>query len=438
MPVTGLRGSTSFGADASLARRPENWREMILSLYPNGQAPLTALTALMKSQSTDDPIFHWFEKDMPNQQATVTGVYTDALTTALTAASIAQGTALWVKMSAADVANFKLGHIITIMAAAGDTTYKDPAKTRLQILITAAPTVNGASSFVTGKMINATVTTYASAGYTLATVSGSAYPEGDTLGTAIAYDPTEISNYTQIFRNSLEATRTGRKTRLRTGDQVAQAKKEALELHSIEMEKAFFLNPGKYVTTGSNGQPLRTTAGIRGFITTNKWNIPNETGTGFTAWATTAAVAALNYKWLMDKLEQIFRYGSSEKIAFCGSGALLAIQNMLASMTSTSITLTPTTMAYGIKVQELVTPFGTLILKTHPLFTLDPAFRYDMVILDTEYLVYRYVDDTKYLPNRQANDLDGEKSEYLTEAGLEVHFEKSHAIIQGVGFGATS
>ena len=61
-----------------------------------------------------------------------------------------------------------------------------------------------------------------------------------------------------------------------------------------------------------------------------------------------------------------------------------------------------------------------------------------LVILDTNYLYYRYVDDTKYLPNRQSNDLDGEKSEYLTECGLEVHFEKSHAIIQGLGIGPVS
>ena len=76
MAIQGLRGSVSFAADGTLARRPENWRETILALYPNGQAPLTALLALMKSQSTDDPIFHWFEKELPDQKATVTGVYT--------------------------------------------------------------------------------------------------------------------------------------------------------------------------------------------------------------------------------------------------------------------------------------------------------------------------------------------------------------------------
>jgi len=435
MAIQGLRGSVSFAADGTLARRPENWRETILALYPNGQAPLTALLALMKSQSTDDPIFHWFEKELPDQKATVTGVYTDALSSALTATSLVQGTDLWLKMSAAHVANFKLGHIVTVVATG--TGYQDIAKQRFQLLITATPTVNGANSFVTGKMISATFTCLAAAVYTTCVVSGSAHPEGDTSGTSIAYDPTEYSNYTQIFRDSLEATRTAKKTRLRTGDAVAQAKKEALELHSIGMERGFFFNGPKYVTTGANSQPLRVTGGVRGYISTNKWDYRGQTGLG-TTFCDTAANALLTKTWLDAKLEQIFRFGSQEKLAFCGSGALLGIQAMIQLLPSTTYSLTAQTMSYGFKVLELVSPFGTLLLKTHPLFTLDAQFRNDIVILDTEYLIYRYVDDTKYLPNRQANDLDGEKSEYLTECGLEVHFEKAHGIIQGFGIAPVS
>jgi hypothetical protein len=317
------------------------------------------------------------------------------------------------------------------------TGYQDIAKQRFQVLVTAAPTVNGANSFVQCKLISATFTSLASAIYTTATISGSAYPEGDVSASAITYDPTEYSNYTQIFRNSLENTRTAKKTRLRTGDAVAQAKKEALELHAMEMERAFFLNGAKYVTTGSNGQPLRITAGLRGYISTNKWDYRGQIGLG-TTFCDTAANALLTYTWLMGKLEQIFRYGSQEKIGFCGSGALLGIQSMLQVLGSTSVVITSSTLAYGFKVQELITPFGTLLLKTHPLFNLDAAFRNDIVILDTDYLIYRYLDDTKYLPNRQQNDLDGEKSEYLTECGMELHFEKAHALIQGFGIAPVS
>jgi len=434
MAVTGLRGTTSFSADGTLARRPENWRESMLLLYPNGAAPLTALLALMKSQSTDDPIFHWFEKELPNQNATITGVYSDALSTAWSAASKSQGADVWLKMSAADVANYKLGHVVTVRAPASGVV----ASNRFQVYINAAPTVNGASSFVTGKLISSTFTSLASSAYTACVAGGTAHPEGDTSGTSIAYDPTEVSNYTQIFRNSLEATRTAKKTRLRTGDAIAQAKKECLELHSIEMERAFFNNGAKYVTTGANGQPLRFTAGIRGAITTNVWDYRAATGVGNTNWCLTAAEAAQSYRWLMSRLEEIFRFGSTEKIGFCGSGVILAIQQMLMIMGSTSVVITPETMAYGFNVQTLKSPFGNLLLKNHPLFTLDASARNEMTILDTNKITYRYVDDTQYKPNRQANDLDGEKSEYLTECGLELGLEKCHAVLNGLGSGAAS
>lgn len=434
MAITGLRGTVSFAADGSLARRPENWREMVTLLYANGQAPLTALLSLIPSKSTDDPIFHWFEKEQPNPVVTVTGVYSDALTTAWTAAAKAQGDSVWVKMSAADVTHFKLGHVVAVSAP----TSSDLTKNRFNMLITATPTVNGASSYITGKIVSAAFTSLASASYTSGKPIGTAYPEGDVLGTAISYDPSEVSNYTQIFRNSLENTRTAAKTRLRTGDQIAQAKKEALELHTIEMEQAFFHNGPKYVTTGSNGQPLRLTAGIRGAITTNKWDFRAATGVGSTTWAGSAADAQKNYNWLLDRLEEIFRYGSNTKIGFCGNGVVLAIQKLILAMGSSLISVSSEQLNYGFKVQNLICPFGELLLKTHPLFNLDAATRQECVILDTEKLTYRYVDDTQYKPDRGANDLDGSKSEYLTECGLQLGYEKTHAILNGLGNAPTS
>ena len=51
MAFLGIRGTGSWVTD----QRPKNWRESILFLYPNGMAPLTALTAKMPSQKVDDP-----------------------------------------------------------------------------------------------------------------------------------------------------------------------------------------------------------------------------------------------------------------------------------------------------------------------------------------------------------------------------------------------
>lgn len=51
--VLGMRGTGNWVTD----QRPKNYRELVLMLYPNGQAPLTAIMSKMKSQPVDDPEF---------------------------------------------------------------------------------------------------------------------------------------------------------------------------------------------------------------------------------------------------------------------------------------------------------------------------------------------------------------------------------------------
>src|SRR5215831_8372515 len=64
MSIQGFRTDENFITN----QRPQNWRQTMLLLYPNSseiaKAPLTALTSLMKSESTDDPVFHWFQKTL--------------------------------------------------------------------------------------------------------------------------------------------------------------------------------------------------------------------------------------------------------------------------------------------------------------------------------------------------------------------------------------
>src|SRR3990170_2811715 len=98
MAFLGMRGTGDWVSN----QRPENWREMMLYLYPNGKAPLTALMSKMSSEKTDDPIFHWWQKLLPDQRGTITGVYTDVgLSSAYTSGGIA-GDIIYLKMSAAD------------------------------------------------------------------------------------------------------------------------------------------------------------------------------------------------------------------------------------------------------------------------------------------------------------------------------------------------
>jgi hypothetical protein len=415
-PFLGMRGTGDFTVTG---QRPENWREMILYLYPNGKAPLTALMSMMKSEKTDDPKFHWFELELPNQYGAITALFAGpGLTNAYTGSGAAAST-LIVQMAAADAAKFNQGHQVLLTCSTNPSI-------RINGYVSAAVVINGASSYVTLSLLQADNATNYQTMDTLMVI-GTANAEGAGIPTALMYDPNELNNQTHIFRNSLDQTRTAQKTRLRTGDQVKEAKRQALEMHSIEMEKAFWFSYPS-TTTGSNGKPMRTTKGIRNFLSTNVHSFVSSMSEGTPgdgSWLQGGEV------WLEARLEELFRYGNTEKIGFCGSGALLGIQQLV--KVGARIEIAPRETSYGIAVVTWVTPFGTLNLKLHPLFTLNPALRNSIGILDAPFLNYRYIDDTKYLPNRQAPDIDGEKSEFLTEAGLELHFEKAHGWLDGIG-----
>lgn len=408
----GMRASSDFTVEG---QRPKNWRETILRLYPNGKAPLTAILALAKSEKTTDPEFNWFCKELPAQAGTVTGVYSnDTLATAVAAGVQTKGATLYVKMAEDVVRQILPRH--TVLLRGADTNLDT-------FCIVEDTKTAGANSYAKVKLLQDSDAKFASAVINRILVVGSANEEGAIIGQAIAYDPFKVRNYTQIFRNALELTRTAMETKLRTGDAKKEAKREALELHSIEMEKAFIFGvPSE--NNGANGKPQRTTGGLIWAIKNHGGTVANYTG----GWTTDGL------DWLEEQLMNIFRYGETDKLAFVGDAALLAI-NRLAREKGTW-QYTTSTKAFGINIGELITPFGQLTLKTHPLFSYEPTNQHSMLIFEPKNIRYRFITDTKYTADDQEhghNRYDGIKEEYLTEAGLEFHYPKGWAWLNGLG-----
>lgn len=400
MAIQGLRDTSNFVAD----QRPKDWRQSMLLLYPNGKAPLTALTNLMKSKSTEDPEFNWWEKPLPTQRLALTASITDSETTL----TIGGGGALAVR--AGHVLRIEQSEELVLVTA-------DPASDTSLTVQRAFAGTSAAAVTYDGAGVNPNVQ-----------VVGNVNEEGSLPPTGVNYDPTKRYNFTQIMRNTLEMTRTASKTRLRTGDQLVEARRECLELHSIEMERNFLF--GKRFEGTKNGKPMRMTSGIINFI--DSGNIVANGG------------AAVTMATLEGWLERMFRYGSSEKLAFCGNLAMLSIQQAVRK--NTSVQIMSGIKEFGMNVSRLICPFGELVIKTHPLFNqvtggTTSATRYYglnswLLVLDQTELVYRYIDDTKYEKQLQANGFDGMQSGYLTEAGLEVHHPLSHFLIKGMETGA--
>lgn len=345
------------------------------------------------------------------------------------------GSVLYLKMSSDDNGHFRAGHQV-LLRDASDFTVDVNAKVL-------AVSSNGTSSFVQVKLLEAddnSAYSHDLSDCDTCLIIGNINAEGATMPSAISYDPVKLYNYTQIFRTPLSITRTARKTKVRTGDTYKEMKREALELHGIEQEKAYLFGI-KTENTGDNGKPERTTEGL---ITNIRIN--NATGVSdFSLDASYDGKAWLDdgggEDWLDTMLMNLFMYGRDTKLAFCGNGALNGI-NKLAKAGS-HFNITSTTIGYGIKVQEWITNYGTLYLKTHPLFNYETTLRYSMLCFEPENLSYRYIDDTAFYGENEksktasagtnAGRKDGTDEEFLTEAGLEYHHPYTAAFLNGVG-----
>lgn len=380
MPVLGMKGTGGF---ATPDERPKNYRELILLLFPNASAPLTALLSKLKNEPTDDPEFKIFLKALPNQRVLQSGGATSGSTSILLTA-------------AASI--IKAGHSLM------------NERTGEVLWVTANPSPYTTLTVVRGKGTAASAMLDQDGLW----IIGSHYQEGAPLPQAVAYDPTVVNNWCQIFRNVLDATNTAKMTHLRTGDNLKEAKRECLELHAMEMEKAFLFGAGVEDTSGS--QPERTTKGLNTVLTSN----------------VTDFAGSVSIDGWDNFLEGVFTSGSNEKLLLCGAKALNVL-NKLARIHHT-IEVTPTEQTYGVMMQTWLTPYGTLQIKQHPLLTNNAAGGFNSwgFIIDPNRIVYRFLRgrDTQYLENRQSPGDDATRNEFLTEAGLEFQFEQAHAIFK--------
>lgn len=433
MAFYGMRGTGDWVAN----QRPESWREMILRLYPNGMAPLTAMLSKMRSESVDDPKFHWWTKGLPTQAAAITSIYTDA---SLAVAYVSGGTAgafLYVKMAEADMGDFRIGHEVT-MRDSNDLTADVVAKVVDRV-------GNGASSYLKVKLLEAddNSTSHDLSDANRILVAGNVNAEGAAMPDAISYDPTEWYNNTQIFRTPLEISGTAIETKLRTNPQAYQElKRECLENHSLELEKAFLWGvPSSGV--GDNGKIERTTLGLIPAIRGGYSGHGGSAGTvnSFITDSTYSGQSWLSggEAWLEDQLEIMFRYGARQKLALCGSGTLMAINKLVKN--GGQYTFTPETNTYGINIMNWKTPLGSIGFLTHPLFSQEVTTRNIMVIFEPENLKYKYIKnrDTQFIgetlgkTNSGWTRRDGIKEEYLTECGLEYHHPISWGYLSGFG-----
>jgi hypothetical protein len=403
MAVVGLRGTGDWGVD----ERPKNFRETILWRNPNGKAPLTALSAKMRKDSTDDAEFAWWEEELKPLRVQMSAV---ALTTGDTTVTI---------LSASGDAQELVAGDVLMVEETENVTFDNEFVTVVSVTSTTVFVVSRATAGTTAGTIAAS---------SFLTRIGNAFAEGTGAPASATRNPTKFKNFTQIFKAAYELTGTAQNTRTRTGDPMKNDKKRKMFDLSVMMEYAWFF--GKpFETTGTNGKPLRYTGGLMHFLA-------QAVAAGAThsikIWTTTPTedqfLDAIYKMWDFDTDN-----GSSmERLGFCGNGFLNSLNKLARTSASTRVNFDGTVKAYGMELMRWILPQGVVYLKSHPLLNVHGRFTNSAFFINPSGIVYRPMRGRDVASDEgpggrgiQANDADSHKGQWKGECGIEFNHLKT-------------
>ena len=464
MAILGLLSTEAFAA-----QRFTNIRRQVFYFYPNGAAPLTGLMSLMQEEDTNDPRFTWYEKRLDTQTTTTVslnaaGPYSapvasiPALTTgdATTGAGGFTITAnYYLNVAVSDATKFRVNHQIKVTASpmVASTIGNKQGNNVDVIGIVVATSTTTSPQYLSIQVTQAygAPATLASllndttaVGLEVLVIGNSAAQGIGDISSQIYNLPVPLENYCQIYRTPFSMTGSALKTSAKydeSGPYKDKAKEHSI-YHMIEMEKSFIFGQRSLQSVDPvSGLPRYTTGGILWWL--QQW----EAGTLYSNTAAsydtddnkriiTLNTGVLSLSFYNTLLERLFRVTNTivfEKLCLCGSGFLSVINQMYENRTQFQSDV-PMEDAYGMNVVRHVTPFGTVYYKSHPLFSQNPNLRYNALFIDVRNLRYRYLQgrDTELYRNRQPNDADYRKDEWVGEAGLEFRFPESHMYLMNV------
>jgi hypothetical protein len=338
-----------------------SFAQMITRLMPNGQAPLFAISSMMKSENAVQPEHGFFTKTMLFPQATLSaGVAngTDNIFTITDSSNILPGMSL---------RSQDTGEVVLVDNIISPTS--------IQV-------VRGVGTVAAGAITNSTNL------YQI----GSAYEEGSVRPIALNITPVRITNYTQIFRNSWALTDTARATLVIAGDTtIAESKQDCAAFHAIDIEKSLLFGQ-KFIGT-RKGQPFRTMDGAINIISN-----PAYYPTNFPTPNVTTMGSTTNYTQLEAALDPCFNQATDPKVAnervlFVGGTARKALNN-IGRLNGTYYMVDGQTN-FGLQFQTFKISRGTFRMIEHPLFNTNPDWAKMAVAIDISTWALAYLGDRK-------------------------------------------
>jgi hypothetical protein len=382
--VAGVRDTGSVPGQRIIA----DVKDEIVFVMPSA-APVTYLTKRFRKREVTQYSYDWLEKDLLPRMCDVVGAVASGDTT------------------------------INVAAGQGTRVPKNAImlnrRTREQVLVTVITT--DALTVVRGI-----------GGINEAMVDGdkleflrAVFEDGSSKGDYKSTKEDRLFNYTEIIRTGYGFTGRQMNTSMYGGkDPATERKAQAVE-HSISIENMLLFGR-RHTRTGSNGKLQTMSGGAEFFIKTNVWDLGGNEP---------------NVDQIVEVLEEVMKHGrggylsggSRTKWGFFAPRWCSKFQKMAHD----KIFYRPADTALGIKIGQLDTIHGTLMIVEDPILTGPEHGGWGMILdLNHAFYVYHQGRDTKLLDNRQANDVDGTEEEYLTDCGAQIELEFAHAIFKGL------
>ena len=374
----------------------------ILRLFPNGSAPLFALSSQSGKAKAKASTHGYFSKTL------------SFIKTTSSAGDLVGATSLALVSTAGMTANMVLQN----------------TRTRENILITA---VTDPTHIAVTRGFGRVVAAALNAGDNLIQV-GTAFMEGSNRPTARQLATVYIPNYTQIFRNAWGLTDTARASLAEAGySNIAESRKDCSMFHSIDAESAILFGQPKMDTTGA--QPMHATQGI---IDAIYQYAPNNIN---------AAGATTNYDQLVALVEEAWTYSTDAsnpkmRAGFCDSTAM-KVMHQIARL-SAMVEVMQSETSFGMQFTKFKFYKGEINLIEHPLMNgLQTAATGNMLVMDLPALKLAYMDgrDTtaeEYGAGGKAveNGVDGVGGSLTSEFAVELINPYSCVYVTGLTAGA--
>ena len=242
---------------------------------------------------------------------------------------------------------------------------------------------------------------------------GTAFQENTDTPSAINFASEEFYNYTQIFKEATGASLTDLATKYYGHiNKMEFKRKMLLDLFLRRRAAAYYRGVRSLVTTGT--YPIRTTAGLEQWITTN---VHELTG-------------GMSYNDFLDFTEDVMSYGGNEKIIVCNPAMMTLIQKEVVDGANVSVDVAPMATEYGIKIKRLSTIHGDFdFMQDRSLSYLYPSTMAVGFALELDLVEEMILRPDVWKENVQDNGVDGRIDEIIGEAGLKVVNQERHGII---------